>query len=323
MGQKRDFAEVGSPELEQGSGESGAFNKKRKHNTKTKHRPNEGTSEWAKKRSRTIERLLKRNQDLPANVHNDLERELAALKSTVSDKAFQRKRSAMISKYHMVRFFGTACSRVSIPQGNSLTCRGGPTERKKATRLAKQLRKKIDQTESADEVEELRRDLHVAEVDEAYTQHFPHAEAYISLYTSAKPEEESEKDKNDYTPLKQRGLLHTERPPIWSEVEKAMKEGPRALRDLRERRSADDVQDAKQPERRHSKPKASASAPKAAPKAQPGRQAEKDKGASHVTAASGVKMNRRERRRQMHQAVQPVVKSDDDDSDGGGFFEVD
>ncbi|KAM5351502.1 hypothetical protein ACJ41O_004225 [Fusarium nematophilum] len=301
MGQKRDFAEVGSPELEQGSGESGAFNKKRKHNTKTKHRPNEGTSEWAKKRSRTIERLLKRNQDLPANVHNDLERELAALKSTVSDKAFQRKRSAMISKYHMVRFF----------------------ERKKATRLAKQLRKKIDQTESADEVEELRRDLHVAEVDEAYTQHFPHAEAYISLYTSAKPEEESEKDKNDYTPLKQRGLLHTERPPIWSEVEKAMKEGPRALRDLRERRSADDVQDAKQPERRHSKPKASASAPKAAPKAQPGRQAEKDKGASHVTAASGVKMNRRERRRQMHQAVQPVVKSDDDDSDGGGFFEVD
>jgi hypothetical protein len=105
MAPKRDFEELGSPGPDQ-EGFNGAA-KKRKHNTKTKHRPNEGTSGWAKKRTRTIERLLKRNHDLPANVHNDLERELAALKSTVSDKAFQKKRSAMISKYHMVRFFGT------------------------------------------------------------------------------------------------------------------------------------------------------------------------------------------------------------------------
>lgn len=110
MGLKRDFEQVGSPE----SGHDHEHNsfpgdgKKRKYNTKTKHRPNEGTSEWAKKRTRTIERLLKRNQDLPANVRNDLQRELAALSSTVSDKAFQRKRSAMITKYHMVRFFGTS-----------------------------------------------------------------------------------------------------------------------------------------------------------------------------------------------------------------------
>ena len=62
--------------------------------------------EYSRKRARNIERLLKRKQDLPADVQNDLQRELAALKSTVSDKAFQKKRSAMISKYHMVRFFG-------------------------------------------------------------------------------------------------------------------------------------------------------------------------------------------------------------------------
>jgi hypothetical protein len=107
MGQKREHSEVGSPEPR----DRGSFNgaKKRKQ-SKTKHRPNEGTSTWAKKRTRTIERLLNRNQELPANVRNDLERELGALKATVSDKSFQKLRSAMISKYHMVRFFGTSFS---------------------------------------------------------------------------------------------------------------------------------------------------------------------------------------------------------------------
>ncbi|KAM0434402.1 hypothetical protein ACHAPT_003498 [Fusarium lateritium] len=297
MAPKRDFEEIGSPEPDH-EGFNGAA-KKRKHNTKTKHRPNEGTSGWAKKRTRTIERLLKRNHDLPANVHNDLERELAALKSTVSDKAFQKKRSAMISKYHMVRFF----------------------ERKKASRLAKQLRKKIDETEAPEEIEELKRDLHVAEVDEAYTQHFPHAETYISLYTIDKREKEADEDKNDYTPLKQRGLLHTERPPIWSEVEQALKEGPHALRNLRERRSSGDAEDAAKPQRRENKPKAQANVGKPVAKIQPKQQTTKDKSVPSSKGDSEVKMNRRERRRQMHQNKQAIVKSDDDDSDGGGFFE--
>ncbi|KAF4963254.1 hypothetical protein FSARC_8723 [Fusarium sarcochroum] len=313
MGQKREHAEVGSPEPEQGFRDRGSFNgaKKRKH-TKTKHRPNEGTSTWAKKRTRTIERLLNRNQELPADVRNDLERELGALKATVSDKSFQKKRSAMISKYHMVRFF----------------------ERKKAIRLVRQLRKKIEQTESTekDELEGLERDLHVAEVDEAYTQHFPHAEAYISLYTSAKSEKEEDDkddDKLDYTPLKHRGLLHTERPPIWSEIEGAMKKGPHALRTLRERRPAEDSQEEHQPERRQNKPKVSTSADKAASasKAQPKQQAKpeaaKDNIVPYIKGKAGAPKNRRERRLQMRQSTQHVVKSDDDDSDEGGFFEED
>jgi hypothetical protein len=103
MGQKREYSEIGSPEPRNRP----SFNGAKKHkSSKSKHRPNEGTSTWAKKRTRTIERLLNRNQELPANVRNDLERELGALKSTVSDKSFQKLRSAMISKYHMVRFFG-------------------------------------------------------------------------------------------------------------------------------------------------------------------------------------------------------------------------
>ncbi|KAF4996900.1 hypothetical protein FGRMN_4221 [Fusarium graminum] len=307
MGQKRDYSEVGSPEPR----ERGSFNgaKKFKHSKTSKHRPNEGTSTWAKKRTRTIERLLNRNQDLPATVRNDLERELGALKNTVSDKSFQRLRSAMISKYHMVRFF----------------------ERKKASRLVKQLRKKIGETESteADEIEGLKRDLHVAEVDEAYTQHFPHAEAYISLYTSAKSEKEDEDkddDKLDYTPLKHRGLLHTERPPMWSEVEQAMKNGPHALRSLRERRPAEEAQEGKQQERHLNKPKTSTSTEKAS-KAQPRQQTKPETGKTKPAPAptpytngkaGATPKNRRERRALERQPGKAVV---DDDSDDGGFFE--
>ena len=95
--------------------------KKRKPNGhghgKGKGKAKEGSSEYAKKRARAIERLLKRNQEVPADVRNDLERELAAHKSTVAERTFQKRRSAMISKYHMVRFFGTIsirCGRILL-----------------------------------------------------------------------------------------------------------------------------------------------------------------------------------------------------------------
>jgi hypothetical protein len=200
-------------------------------------------------------------------------------------------------------------------------------ERKKASRLAKQLRKKIDQTESTetDELEGLKRDLHVAEVDEAYTQHFPHAEPYISLYTNAKSEKEEEDkddDKLDYTPLKQRGLLHTERPPMWSEIEQAMKDGPHALRNLRERRPAE-ITEGTQSERNQNKSKAPTGKDKAltTSKAQPKPET---KPTPYTKGKPGAApKNRRERRLAERQGAQPVVKSDDDDSDEGGFFEED
>ena len=80
--------------------------KKPKFGTKGKHKAKEGSIEYSKKRIRNIERLFQRNADLPSDVRNDLERELSTHKATVSDKGFQKRRSAMISKYHMVRFFG-------------------------------------------------------------------------------------------------------------------------------------------------------------------------------------------------------------------------
>ncbi|KAF7551575.1 hypothetical protein G7Z17_g4923 [Cylindrodendrum hubeiense] len=292
---KRDFAQVGSPE--HGSPEpdsSGPF-KKQRQGASSKNRPNEGSSQYARKRARNIDRLLSRNQDLPANVRNDLERELAAHKTTVSEKAFQKKRSAMIGKYHMVRFF----------------------ERKKAMRLAKQVRKRLQQSNSPEETEELKRHLHIAEVDEAYTQSFPHLETYVSLYKSETTKDDNDEDKA----AKTKALLEAERPPMWSTIEEAMKQGPSVLRMVRERRTSAEAQAGSKPERkqRQQKPATTQTQNRPDAKAQPTQQ--KNEKAALQKNGDGdapANMNRRERRRLMRETG---TAGNNDDSDDGGFFE--
>ncbi|KAG6001177.1 hypothetical protein E4U54_001160 [Claviceps lovelessii] len=112
MSLKRAFADVDSQDHDRTSssapfhGNTRDYHKRPKHHGFGNHMVKEDGTSFAKKRIRNIERLLQRNKDLPANVQNELQRELATLKATIADKTFQRKRSAMISKYHMVRFFG-------------------------------------------------------------------------------------------------------------------------------------------------------------------------------------------------------------------------
>lgn len=291
---KRDFDQVGSPDHGSPEPSSSGPSKKQKQSGKSKNRPNEGSSQWARKRARNIDRLLQRNQDLPANVRNDLERELAAHKTTVTDRAFQKKRSAMIGKYHMVRFF----------------------ERKRAMRLAKQVRKRLEQSSSPEETEELKRHLHIAEVDEAYTQNFPYLETYISLYKT----ESTKDDKDEDKAAKSKALLEAERPPMWSTIEQAMREGPSALRMVRERRSSDEAQGGSQPERKQRKqrPATTQTQNKPAARAQPTQQ-QKEKAAPQKNGDAPANMNRRERRRLMREAGTATGK--DDDSDDGGFFE--
>jgi hypothetical protein len=64
---------------------------------------------WVKRRARNIDRQLKHASatNLPANVRHSLERERAALKSTAEHNAIKKRRSKMIARYHMVRFFGS------------------------------------------------------------------------------------------------------------------------------------------------------------------------------------------------------------------------
>lgn len=111
MGVKRPFAEVESSKTVNGfHGEKEQRHRDKKQKVKTLKRKEDNIT-WVRKRARTIERLFQRdNSKLPANVQNDLERELAAHKQRIEDEDFKKKRSRMIGKYHMVRFFGESHS---------------------------------------------------------------------------------------------------------------------------------------------------------------------------------------------------------------------
>ncbi|GAO13254.1 hypothetical protein UVI_02026000 [Ustilaginoidea virens] len=255
---KRPFANVESQDDDgsrAGSSPFGGpgFNPKRRKQFRTgKNKAREGSLAFSKKRARNIERLLQRQTNLPANVQNDLERELAAHRATVSDREFQKQRSSMISRYHMVRFF----------------------ERQKASRLVKQLKRKLEQTPEADDAERLKRQLHVAEVDEAYAIYHPHLEPYNSLYGSTARSKEDKDDDNDgeegvNQSSVAKAALEAERPPLWRVVEEAMDKGVEALEQLRERRSADD-QMAKTKPRRALGPVSSADADQKTGKQQSG-----------------------------------------------------
>jgi hypothetical protein len=107
MGTKRSFSEV---ESSTNSGEQHGAKEQRHWDKKPRFKKlkrKEENINWVRKRARTIERLFQRdNAKLPANVQKDLERELAAHKQRIKDEGFRKRRSYMIGRYHMVRFFG-------------------------------------------------------------------------------------------------------------------------------------------------------------------------------------------------------------------------
>jgi hypothetical protein len=99
--------------------------------------------------------------------------------------------------------------------------------------MAKQLRKQIEQATDREEIESLKKDLHIAEVDTNYAIYYPFMERYISLYTVAKEAKESTaEEKAALAKL----ALHAPRPSMWSVIEKAMAEGKDALERIQERR---------------------------------------------------------------------------------------
>ena len=59
-----------------------------------------------KKTVRDLERLLQRVDHLPADVRVEKERALQSHKLELAEAQAAQQRKAMISRYHMVRFFG-------------------------------------------------------------------------------------------------------------------------------------------------------------------------------------------------------------------------
>ena len=202
-----------------------------------------------------------------------------------------------------------------------------PSERKKAARLVKQLQRQIEKNPGAEDMDDLKRQLHIAEVDEAYTIHHPHVEPYISLYGNAKSADDD--DDAGKTPAA-RIALKAERPPMWSVVEKTMGQGPDALKRLRERRSADESK----PKLRRPQPKLSTAKSSDGFKQQDKSEARAPQngkvdgkldgkldgktGVANMKKGEQPALNRRERRRLMREAAPAANDSDDED---GGFFE--
>lgn len=121
-----------------------------------------GSSARAKKKIRSIETLLKRD-DLPADIRIEKERALKALRVDLKARQFQLTTQKRAKKYHMVRFF----------------------ERKKAIRRLKQAQKAYDEavkTEVKKEIKKARKVLKHCQVDVGYVIMFPKSRKYISLY---------------------------------------------------------------------------------------------------------------------------------------------
>ncbi|RCK67316.1 rRNA-processing protein EFG1 [Candida viswanathii] len=154
-----------------------------------------------KKKIRDIERLLKKNDKLPADKKIEYDRALKALRVELQNSQVQNKAKVISKKYHMVRFF----------------------ERKKAVRKLKNLRKEFEEvskTEVRKDIKKARKQVKHGEIDLAYVILFPKTEKYISLYPS--PNDEDQTDPNVI-----RGLKKTEerRREFRKSVEKLMDEG--------------------------------------------------------------------------------------------------
>lgn len=190
-------------------------------------------------------------------------------------------------------------------------------------RLAKRLKKRLDKATDAKEIERLRHQLHVAEVDEAYAQHFPHSEPYINLYAKSKSKSEPEEEEEDTSAGET--VLGTERPSIWTTIEEAMKEGPQALKKIRERRPVEEQattepREAQKEEKLTVPPQSRKGATSVPPNKSDKYPPVRPPAVVQKPGQNGKApaMNRRERRRLMREAA---AKSGEDKNEGESFFE--
>ncbi|KAM0334273.1 hypothetical protein ACHAQA_001295 [Verticillium albo-atrum] len=284
---KRSFSE----QLEGTAPEEGPSAAPRQPNKKFKPSNVDGRSQvskkWKQKRIRDIKRQLQRNANLPATIRHDLEQEIQSLQDQKGEDKVRKMRSDMIGRYHMVRFF----------------------ERQKATRRLKKFQRALKEAEDDEAKAKLETDIHMSEVDIAYTQYYPHLEPYISLWPKGKDgKDESapapthpETPKAPNAPKAVFSENPNDKPKMWRIIEKAMEEGPAALEKLRDRRDG-------------------AGLPPRAPVEQSFKPvpAEKAKDAQEKKRPAKEKPNKKEVKRTGN--WQDAVEEEEED-DGEGFFE--
>ncbi|KAF9898846.1 18S rRNA maturation protein [Lobosporangium transversale] len=110
-----------------------------------------------KKKLRDTLRLLSKNPKMPADIRQEHERRVEALKLQIAEKQVNQTEQKMATKYRMLKFF----------------------ESKKADRKIKVFMRQHPNWESN---EDEKKELESLKLDLAYIQHFPKTQKYISLY---------------------------------------------------------------------------------------------------------------------------------------------
>ncbi|KIW78183.1 hypothetical protein Z517_08016 [Fonsecaea pedrosoi CBS 271.37] len=205
--------------------------------SKTKHERSTNPST----RIHSLRRLLTSQQDLPGTVRQEKERELAALLFDQRKALLTQNARKNLQRYHFVRFM----------------------ERKKAERALKQLLRQRDSEQSHEQAynTELKKLIHIAEVDINYTKYAPLGEKYISLFVQEGKKERQDRPKINKTEMatydadQRNEILQLAdqlsnvvrsasgaKPPMWYEVEKLMDEGEAKLEALRDGKLTTDKQ---------------------------------------------------------------------------------
>ncbi|PKY06530.1 hypothetical protein P168DRAFT_325388 [Aspergillus campestris IBT 28561] len=233
-----------------------------------------------KKRIRDAKRLLNK-PDLPVEARIVQERALKGYEQDLEDETKRRERSAMIKKYHFVRFL----------------------DRKTATKDIKSLQaqqKTLTESSNPTAAAALEQELYIAQVNLNYTIYYPLAEKYIALYaTQQKKKKSADDDDTSKTVYKPVHATAAEKPPMWHVVEKCMKEG--TLDRLREGKLGADGSSARVEKEGRKEKETKA-------------RKEKSGGGASGKAADRAGSRRRD-------VPVPVVPEEQDEESDGGFFE--
>ena len=181
-----------------------------------KHKPEHGTKSFKKAHPvnelktqiRSLQRLLRNKDDLPANIQIEKERALQTARHELQQSQDAEKRNKMIARYHKIRFF----------------------DRQKATKRLKRAKKELRACEDEAERAALGKAVDDAEVDLNYALYFPLDEPYISLFPSQKrsehlqDEQENGQEEDDSLAPGQPSERAGD-PEMWQLVKKCMAEG--------------------------------------------------------------------------------------------------
>ncbi|KAF7588392.1 18S rRNA maturation protein [Aspergillus hancockii] len=248
-----------------------------------------------KKRIRDVRRLLNR-VDLPADARILQERALAGYENDLEEETNRRARSAMIKKYHFVRFL----------------------DRKTASKDIKNLERRekeiagsdLDAASKEQKLSSLAQKLHNAHVNLNYTIYYPLTEKYFALYAEVKKKKDQAKDGDGDAGYKLVHATAAEKPAMWHVVEKCMKDGTLdRLRDGKLTTSDGNGQSRVETKKKGGEDKKKNKDVSAKASVKPQRE-KKEKSSK----SRDVNRNTRARR-------SPSVNDDDNESDGG-FFEM-